>query len=297
MYLRYLDSLHHRHPLTSEEEYRRKTLKSGYLGEVAFSQLLSQYDQCIVLWNISFAKYSGGMVQYDFIVIHDQSIFHFDIKNYRSDYEIKDGNLVNAHHQIPNPEGQLNRAHSILEKLIKHYNPMYQLESYLTFIHEEFHLYSSPPNNRWLLRSQLPRTLYPLKDINLNKSDNIQLAKYILNHHQPLEQSNAFHRVPLEKIKNGYKCCNCKQLSRYNIQSMQLVKCCGCHQIIKLRDLINFNLIELAILKGAPLYPYEIRRFLPEVKRSTVNRCLAEHFDKTGQTKGTSYSLKPNQIY
>ncbi|TDM11857.1 nuclease-related domain-containing protein [Macrococcus lamae] len=289
----YYEALTNRYHMNRQQQDDYMTSSHGYIGERVMYDLLQEYKECICLWDIAVNLPYRGAVQYDFIVIHEYTVMHFDIKNYKGDYTLQHGNLVSSNDRIiKNPEPQLIRAHHYLEKLVFEFDRRFTLESYMVFINDQFNLNDRAPSDRWIFRSQLKNVLKSLTGYNNLKGSNISLAKHLIKLHQPLQQYDYFDRVPLVNIRTGYKCPLCKKLPAFNTHSTQFIVCSFCRRKIGMRYLIEYNLKELFILKGDGITPAEIKTFIPESKRSTISRVLTEHFTKTGVSKGVRYFLK-----
>lgn len=82
-YVKYLFEVQSRITLDDFDEAQYKRLYSGYIGEKQFYERIKNCDGT-KLWDLRLDYH--GEVQYDFLVIHDGYLFHFDIKNFSGHY-------------------------------------------------------------------------------------------------------------------------------------------------------------------------------------------------------------------
>ncbi|TDM04133.1 nuclease-related domain-containing protein [Macrococcus carouselicus] len=281
----YQHALLHRHKIEPTNEAH------GYDGEYEFYTLIKNFSQCIVLWDIDIKNRYKGDVQYDFIIIHELTVYHFDIKNYSGLYSYQNDNLISSYQRIvKNPDPQLHRADRYLKSLTHQFDPLYDVESYNVFINETFYLENSPSNSRWLTRPKLLNKLKLLRLPNSNRANNKKFAEYIVNLHS--ERYKPVEVIPIQKLITGLRCPNCRLLNQLENSSCQSYQCLSCSFIVKNADVICYNLKELYILTGRPFTVKDVAMLYPTLHRSSVQRVLQHKFIKIGDSRASSY--RPN---
>ncbi|PTJ97910.1 nuclease-related domain-containing protein, partial [Mammaliicoccus sciuri] len=92
LFLTYIDALQNRVdelPENIDEQYQ--VTKQGYEGEKAFAQILESYGAEWWLYDLQIKNYNH--IQFDFVVITDDAIIQFEIKNYTGDYYFENHKL------------------------------------------------------------------------------------------------------------------------------------------------------------------------------------------------------------
>jgi hypothetical protein len=89
--------------------------KKGYEGEVQFDILLEKSNiYCLVLNDLLF-EINNKYFQIDKIIITQQGLIIFEVKNFEDEYYIEAGKWFTLpKKEIDNPLDQLNRSHSLL---------------------------------------------------------------------------------------------------------------------------------------------------------------------------------------
>ncbi len=94
------------------------TFLKGLEGEVIIYQKLKLINHLPFLYNIELNI--NNRVQIDFLVVFDDYVYHFEIKNYSGDYYIKNDQFINDYGSMfYTPFQQLYRANNELQLLLK----------------------------------------------------------------------------------------------------------------------------------------------------------------------------------
>src|SRR5699024_2743814 len=123
-----------------------KQLNSGHEGESYFFQLLQTHLECepIQLYNLHM-KVGGSECQIDCLLIFQNEINLFEIKNYHGDFLIDNNNwLKHPKQEIKNPLHQLQRTELMLKQILDENKISLPIKPYLVFVNPEFHLYQAP---------------------------------------------------------------------------------------------------------------------------------------------------------
>lgn len=143
--LNVLEILNKRRKLTRELQRLLDRLTAGYNGELQFSKVLKAklYSIPIPLFNLHL-KINGSECQIDSLIVFQNELILFEIKNYQGDFFIeKDNWYTLSRREIKNPLHQLHRTDLLLRQfLYQHQSPL-KVRSFIIFIHPEFHLYQA----------------------------------------------------------------------------------------------------------------------------------------------------------
>ncbi|KAA1042373.1 NERD domain-containing protein [Macrococcus equipercicus] len=290
--IHYYNALHNRTPLSDNQREDYHTHFKGYEGEKQFIRLLSEFPDAVVLWDLTFRSKYKGMAQFDIIVIHGNTVTHYDIKNYKGIFTMNDRLLVNSYgRNFKNPDDQLSRAHHILEDVIAQSGERYIIESYLVFINEYFHLRSNNDNPRWLFRSMVHSHLKKFREPNLLIEDNKSLGSYFLAANMPELDFNPIERSEFSMQMKGMKCLHCNYMIKAITSRTKYHTCTNCGSSTAIKRITFHNLRDLYHLKGDAFTINEAMEWCCGISRASISRVLAEHFKKTGLSKATKYYL------
>lgn len=261
------EKLSGRMSFTQEEKRHMFRLKSGYEGELAFSELLPKalISKCLILYDIPMS-FDGKSVQYDVIIFSDQIIYHFDIKNYSGDYEDDESRWRKiGFGEVENPLYQLERADMLLKRIVKKCGLQTKVESFLVFINPEFYLYQAKPEKRYIFRSQLNQYFKKISQSSYGVSQYKtcflkQLSSYYI------EKSPYANKVEymLENLEPGLRCHLCRETLIF--LSRRKLFCKNCHKQLNSHEVIRQHIEEYRLL-----FPHE-KITGPKIKKWCGNR-------------------------
>src|SRR5699024_709594 len=149
--LRYLQN---RMSLPSNLNARLEQLTKGYMGEKKFYELLKeQLPSNFIILNNLLLEYNNSEFQIDSLVIFENKVLIFEVKNFEGEFFIRDDHwfTVKNENEIRNPLLQINRSEHLLRKLLQQLGRKFTVTSYLIFINNEFTLYKAPLNKNIIL--------------------------------------------------------------------------------------------------------------------------------------------------
>jgi hypothetical protein len=163
--LRYLNK---RKNLSSKEKLHYLNLEKGYEGESKVAAWLKNLtSEWIILYDLLLEN-NNSLFQIDTLLISQNTIYLFEVKNYEGDFFIKADNwYTKSGNEIKNPLLQLKRSVSLLRRLLQDYNISFSIEAYVIFINPEFTLFQASLNLPIILPTQLNRFM---KNLNMNSS-------------------------------------------------------------------------------------------------------------------------------
>ncbi|GGB00994.1 NERD domain-containing protein [Macrococcus hajekii] len=233
-----------RQPLSIEQKDDFYSVYYGYSGEQSFAELLPAVS---IVRDLHVRSISKGLAQFDIIVVHDQTVTHYDIKNYKGQFTVQNHGLTNQYGKyFKNPDDQLDRAHYILEEYVRRFNPHYQVESYVVFINEGFHFSGDNRNPKWLFRSMLSSHLQQYADERFMAFENAALCHYLQGVASPPLNINPIQRSPFNMNMKGLRC-NCGTYISEQLYGKKKTYCPVCEQLYTTRKVVFNNSLELYI--------------------------------------------------
>ncbi len=267
------------------------TLEKGYEGEVQFDHWFTNYTPESLIINDLLLELNGTHFQIDSLVITQDRLHLFEVKNLEGDYYL-DGDKFKtaAGAEIKNPLHQLSRAESLLKQLLKNPGLYVSLEPNLVFINPEFTLLQAPVKSPIVLPTQLNRFMDKMNRTSSKLTDKqTKLAEALLSLHI---KKSPFTRVPgyeLDSLRKGVICEGCggflEGFDRYNLKCSH----CGAKESIDaavLRTIKNYRLL-FPGQKVTTSVIFEWEDGVLPIK--TIRRVLKQNFLVQGECRSTFY--------
>lgn len=278
-------SLNARSTLSTKEKKHYMHLEKGYQGEVMFDQLTAKLENDLYILNGLYLEYNNAACQIDSLIISQETIYPFEIKNFEGDYlyELERFYFLPAKEEIKNPLDQLRRSNSLLRPLLKKQGINLPVEGSVTFVNPGFTLYQAPLN---------APIIYPTQLHQLMKKLNQTPSKLNGRHKKLADQLLAMHLVdspyawkPIYtygRLKKGILCPRCYTFMISFDNKKLVCSKCGCE------DSVNS-----AVLRSVK----ELKVLFPDMKITTngiyewcgsigspkvVRRILFENFTASG---------------
>ena len=206
-----LRSLNARMNLPAKDKQHYFNLQKGYEGEVLFdSETAKLQCECFIL-NDLLLKQNNTTFQIDSLIIHSETIYLFEVKNFEGDYYYESDRLYKKpKSEITNPLNQLNRSESLLRQLLQNLGYNIPITASVVFINPEFTLYQTPLNKPFIFPTQINRYLKNLNTIpsKLNKKHKM-LADQLISLHI---KDSPFKQLPTydyDQLQKGITCAKC----------------------------------------------------------------------------------------
>ncbi|WP_323702904.1 nuclease-related domain-containing protein [Mammaliicoccus sp. Dog046] len=275
-------------PKEMEETYA--VMKLGYDVESEFARLLHETTDC--WWIHDLQIKNQNKIQFDFIVINDETIIQFEIKNFSGDYFYEKQKLYRSTGFVSKDLiNQFEVANDGLVRMIDKLKIDREVKSYIVFINPTFTLHGDLRKRvNILLRSEL----YKLDNIlgtNFKYGENQMIYEMLKSLNQPfLSQFDNYKLVDFDQVNTGIKCIKCKKLIEPNMffDQKKYVKCNKCGDKIGRNHLIIQALKELYILKGKPISVKDSVEWTG-ISKAALKRILYSHFSRVGQNKASKY--------
>lgn len=287
----YYSALKNRSHMTAEQQDDYITQFYGYIGEMQFLDLLREMNG-VVLWDLSLYHQYLKRAQFDIIVLFERRLIHYDVKNYKGNFQLEGSQLQEQYgKKYKQPDDQLFRAEEIIGKILKEHHIPYEVESYVVFINQDFHL-SGESKQHWLMTGQLTRHLKQYMSVNHHIEENIKVGEFLISQHNPKKNVNLPVRTAFDNVRRGVKCPECLQLQAITYDKKKYHRCTACGETLPIHLLLRHNLQELYYLKGGAITLKEALEWCDQPPRTSVHRVLKKYFVKSGHTKGATYVLK-----
>lgn len=221
--------------------------KKGYEGEVQFDILLEKLNiDCLVLNDLLF-EINNKYFQIDKIIITQQGLIIFEVKNFEDEYYIEGGKwFALPKKEIENPLDQLNRSYALFLRLLQSLGYNCTVDKHLVFVNPEFTLLHAPMNSSIVLPTQLNRLVNKLNMIPSNLNDNhTKLANKLLSLHIEDYPYKRNFKFTYEDLTKGIICSSCHSfITEINTKRIKCVKC-GLEEDVKSAVLRSVEEIKL----------------------------------------------------
>ncbi|WP_368646249.1 nuclease-related domain-containing protein [Alkalibacterium putridalgicola] len=226
-----MEYLNHRSSLSRIQEKYYASLKKGWEGEKQFDTLLEKIPcDHIILKDLLF-KVSGTVFQIDTLLITNETLYLYEVKNYEGEYMMENNRLIQctSKKEVLNPTIQLERSATLLRQLLDKFEIDLTLEAYVVYINSHFTLYQLSSN-------QYPFILPSMIDAHLNMlgrnrkklaQRHRDWASYLYNEQLDITPYLDLPEYTYEELTKGILCSQCHA----SIQQFtgRLVICPVCH--------------------------------------------------------------------
>ncbi|OJF92904.1 nuclease-related domain-containing protein [Alkalibacterium sp. 20] len=288
-----LNVLDKRMALPVKEKPHIINMEKGYKGEELFDSLIKEYVRADVLFlNDLLLTISEQTVQIDSLILTADTVFLYEIKNYKDDYQMKSGQLLTLTGQeIGDPLTQLKRTTSLLRQLFQQWSINIIVEAAVVYVNSTFTLYHACPEDRIILPNQIPGhfTKINRQRLTLTKKRRYLAERLLSEHKLVVPYQKQLPDYDYQILKKGITCSNC---GSFDIQFTQRTCYCeDCNNRNSKKETIVSNVEEFRLLfPSLKITRNIIHDWCGEgVSKDRVSRILFKHYHKTGQTLGTFY--------
>jgi len=243
-------SLNARMGLSSIDKQHYAYLEKGYQGEVAFDQLTSKLQNGLYILNDLCLEHNKSFFQIDTLIISQQTIYPYEVKNYEGDYRYELGNFYPklSKDEIKNPLDQLKRSKSLLRPTLKNLGFQLPIEGSLTFVNPTFTLYQAPLNEPIIHPTQLNSLMKKLNDIPSKLTTRHKmLADQLISMHQTDSPYTRFPSFTYDQLDKGFICAVCHTLISVMKERQKLV-CQKCGHVETVDSAVLRSVEELVLL-------------------------------------------------
>ena len=293
--LQILRMLNARMNLSPKEYSNYLYLEKGYEGEVIFDRRMEEIEKGFLVMNDLLLEHGNTKFQIDSLFI--SKIIHlFEVKYFEGDYYIEgDRWYTNNGVEIKNPLQQMERAESLLRRMVRDLGFNINIESTLIFVNPNFYLYQAQRNLPIIFPNQIPRLLHNLqKQITPIKNTHTNLADRLLSLHT---QDSPYKRLPeysFEKLKKGIACSHCHTLNTIVTRKTLICNSCGKQENIHEAVLRSIRDI-LLLFPEEELTVSKIQEWCKSIKtKKAIRNIILDNYTLSGRGRGAHYTIKEN---
>ncbi|MCM3567531.1 nuclease-related domain-containing protein [Neobacillus mesonae] len=282
-----LRSLNARMTLAEQDYWNYIGQEKGFEGELQFDLLTDNLqNQCIVLKGL-LLEIGGNEFQIDTVMIFQDTIHLYDVKNYKGEYYYESGKLYRANGNIAKDLlSQLQRCESLFIKLLQELGFDFRVEARLVFIHPEFTLMQAPKEYPIVYPTQVKNYVQTLNFIpaRLTKSHEI-LVQQLLSMHKSVSSHMRMPFYAYENLIKGMLCKLCFSLETYVDGNWLVCRKCGHKE--PLEAAVVRNVQELLLLfPGMKITTNGVHEWCGMVlSKKTIRRILLKYYRSVGKTK------------
>lgn len=291
--LQILRMLNARMTLSPKEYSNYQYLEKGYEGEVIFDRWMEDVEKGFLVMNDLLLEYGNTKFQIDSLFI-SQIIRLFEVKYFEGDYFIEgDRWYTNNGVEIKNPLQQMERAESLLRRMVRDLGFNMNIESTLVFVNPNFYLYQAPRNLPIIFPNQIPRLLKNLqKQFTPIKSTHTNLSERLLSLHS---HDSPYERLPgysFGKLKKGIACSHCNTMDTFVTKRTLICKRCGKRESIQEAVLRSIRDL-LLLLPEETLTVNRVHEWCDSIKsKKTIRNILLDNYSLDGYGPSSRYIPK-----
>ncbi|WP_102272546.1 nuclease-related domain-containing protein [Cytobacillus massiliigabonensis] len=287
-----LKLLHARMKLTGSEQQHHLNLKKGLEGEMKFDSLISNLNSKFLILNDLLIESNKTTFQIDSLLITQDAIIPFEVKNYEGNYYYQDKNfyICSTGKEITNPLHQLNRIETLLRQFLQKHGFNFSIKGYLAFVNPEFFLYNAPQDEKMIFPPQLN---YFIKNLNMKPSNlnslHRKLADLLIQAHiseSPYTRLPTYH---YDQMRKGITCAACQSFLLSVGERIALCDQCGHKENIQeaiIRSVEEFKLL----FPDKKVTTNEVYDWCQLVQsKKMIGRILRQNYQATGYGQWTYY--------
>lgn len=287
-----LELVNNRKNVASKDKQHYFNLKKGYEGEMLFDTLTEELQCEYLVINDLLLEVNNTTFQIDSLIIAQNKIYLYEVKNYEGDYYYESDKLFKMKTKIEviNPLYQLGRSESLLRQLLLSlgFNP--QIDASIVFINPKFTLYQAPLDKPIIFPTQVHQYM---KNFNAIPSKLTEKHKKVADQLLLLNNTDSpYKRIPsyeYDQLRKGITCSKCHSFALSVEKKQCICQKCGYEEPVT-------NAVIRIAKEFKILFPNEkittniIHDWCQVVQsKKTIRRILATNFNKIGVHQWTYY--------
>jgi len=182
-------------------------MEKGYDGEIFFDKrVIERVEADALVLNDLQLTISDQSVQIDSLIITPEIVYLYEIKNYKGDYQMSEGQLMTlTGKEIGNPLTQLTRTTSLLRQLFQQWHVSLAVEGAVTYVNPTFTLYHARPKDPIILPNQLQAHFSKLNSQrkSLSRSQRYLAERLLFEHRNEKDFLKLIPEYDYENLKKG----------------------------------------------------------------------------------------------
>lgn len=265
--------------------------EKGFEGEEKFDAWISPCINRFLIINDLLLEVNNNVIQIDSLLIGNEKLYFFEVKNYEGDHFIESDNWYTiAGTEIKNPLHQLKRSEALLKRLLNELGFPANIEPYLIFVNPEFHLYQAPKNLPIIFPTQINRFVNQINKKPSYQTVNHQskLVEKLLSLH--LSES-PYMRLPeynYEQLKKGIVCPKCRSFTKFYRKVLMCTEC-GFKEEVDKGVLRSIQEIQI-LFPDLRIKTNTIHEWCKVVKsKKLIRKILNDNFTRIGHSRSSHY--------
>lgn len=246
--LKVLRFLNARLKLSEKDKQNYYYAEKGIEGERKLDDLLENIScECLIISDL-LLECNNAFFQIDTLIIHPETIFLLEVKNYEGVYFIEENRLYKENgKEIKNPVLQLSRCEVLFRQWLQQHKLNCNLQSRIIFINPEFTLFNASRELPIVLPTQINSFLKEMNKLTsklMKKHE--QLSELLLTDHK---EDNPYSRLPeygYEQLHKGVVCPKCHSFMAH-FNKVKLI-CPGCRNTERIEECIVRSVEEFRLL-------------------------------------------------
>lgn len=286
-----MESLYCRGRLDEKRQKEYRNAIKGLEGERRFDEVVASTVTNGYVLNDLMLKDGTSLSQIDSLIVTENSVHIFEIKNYTGEYTYKEEEMHSPYgFIIPSPTTQITNSRSLVHNIMRKTRLKLPIEAHVVFVNPAFYLYDLPINKPFIFNYQLEKHLRGLNRGEVNTTHKQEkIVQHLLNHHVENYRPNDLPKYILEELKKGVHCPECLS---FNHTVKRLYKLCDCGHKEEITEAIERSIKEFQILFPEKRVTVSA---LYDWCGGTINRKkILEHLKRNYRMNGTSRGIYYN---
>ncbi|MCC5896077.1 MAG: NERD domain-containing protein [Alkalibacterium sp.] len=243
-----LESLNNRMTLSFSEKSQFENQVKGYEGEQLFDTYIKDSPVNGLVINDLLLKSRDTHYQIDSLVITENHIYLYEVKNYSGSYEYKAGSIFSeSGHVLQSPTAQAERKKGYLYNLLLKLGQKAEISTYVIYINPEFYIYSLPPDPSIIFAGQVSNHLKDLINQTKPFSDReLSLGHKLVNLNDDAFRPSNLPEYTFNQLKKGILCPYCFSFEYTNSRQCRICSSCGYQE--KTAEAIHRSIEEFRLL-------------------------------------------------
>lgn len=277
--------------LSIKEANHYLNLEKGFNGEVKLDEWLEGLPGGWLILNDLLLECNNTVFQIDTLLISQETIYIFEVKNYEGDFYI-DGDKWStlSGTEIKNPLLQLKRSESLFRRLLQELGFKSSIETFLIFVNPDFYLYQAPLNLPIIFPTQIKRFINKLNMRSSKIKDrHLKFAELLFS---ILLKESPYIRLPeytYDQLEKGIACAFCHSFTvRFKEDTITCNECDWKESIESavLRGVEQFKLL----FPDRKITTNTIHEWCKIIKsKKTIRRILSKNLELVGQARSSHY--------
>ncbi|WP_368646122.1 nuclease-related domain-containing protein [Alkalibacterium putridalgicola] len=188
-------------------------LERGYKGEELFDDYVKQYlTKEVIVLNDLLLTSRGSSFQVDSVIITSDTLYMYEIKNYKGNYQMNAGQIVTLTGQeINNPVNQINRAKTLMKQMVKDFGYGIKVDASVIFVNPTFYLYDAKTTVSFIYPNQIEKHFNDMNNrlTPLTKEQQYLAQKLIQENRESVPYQKELPDFEYSKLKKTIYCSLC----------------------------------------------------------------------------------------